>query len=284
MHRIMPLRLCLDKAENNPYNKPMTLTENLSKLHQLADEADKIARHYFGQSKLDVQEKSDQSPVSQADLDIETMIRKQSTSLFPNLAILGEEFGACDPSAPLKLIIDPIDGTRNFVRGLPWFATLLAVEENGVITAGLVSSPITQERWWAQKNNGAFMSSAFVSHKRLNVSSISEWNEAQVFHGSLYGSEAALTPPSLLKVLSLSARQRGVGDYLAHMLVAMGCGECALDFGLKAWDIAPLKIIGEEAGGTVTNADGGFSLYTPSLISTNGHFHAQILEEMARKS
>ncbi len=253
------------------------MSDLIKNLHNLANMADDIALHYFGKASLAVEQKQDASPVSQADLEIEAMIRKTVPSLFPGIECYGEEFGQCDKTAPYKLIIDPIDGTRNFIRGLPWFATLLAIEQNGEIIAGLISSPATKDRWWAEKNGGAFMNSCTASEKKLSTSSILTWTESQFFHGSLFGSEAALTPESLLTVLSKSSRQRGVGDYLAHMLVAMGCGEAAIDFGLKAWDIGPIKIIVEEAGGKVTNSDGQFSLYTPSLISSNNFLHQDIL-------
>ena len=134
-------------------------------------------------------------------------------------------------------------------------------------------APKTQDRWWAQKGAGSFHNG-----QKMQVSAISELEKAQIFHGSLYGPEAKTTPPTLLTLLSRSYRQRGVGDYLAHMFVAMGAGEAGIDFGLKAWDIAPIKVIVEEAGGTCSDARGQNSIYSPSLVTSNTKLHHQVLE------
>ena len=173
----------------------------------------------------------------------------------------------------LRIIIDPIDGTRNFIRGIPLFATLLAIECDGEIIAGLVSNPIQREQWGAELGAGATYNGS-----PIHVSSVADLAASQVFHGSLYGSEAEGLPrEKVLGVLSQTHRQRGMGDFYGHMLVASGAGEFSLDFGLKPWDLAPLKIIVEEAGGKVTNRDGGFSLTNGSLVCSNGVLHRDVL-------
>ncbi len=250
--------------------------EFIAFLTELATLSDPIAMHYFNSTTLEIREKQDKTLVTQADLEIETAIRTCVKTQRPYWSILGEEFGdTCHFESKIRLIIDPIDSTQNFLSRIPIFATLLAIEENGEIVAGLVSAPATQERWWAQKGKGSFYNGI-----GQRVSQVSDLSQAQAFHGSLYGSEATQTPPELLTLLSQTRRQRGMGDYLAHTLVAMGCGDFAVDFGLKPWDIAPLKIIVEEAGGKVTNADGNFSLYTHSIVSSNRVLHPHIIHRL----
>ncbi|MCP4049804.1 MAG: hypothetical protein GY730_03760 [bacterium] len=237
-------------------------------LQQCADEADRIACHYYKKRSLNIITKEDNSPVTQADTEIEQTIRKLSQEFNPGIEIMGEEFGSCPKDAKLKLIIDPIDGTRNFVRGIPFFATLLAIEQENKVTHGLVSSSQTAERWWAERGNGCFYNGHSIS-----VSQVDDLSKAQAFHGSLYGSEAQNLTPKVLKLLSITDRQRGFGDYYQHMLVCMGCGEVALDFGLKPWDIAALIPVVEEAGGMITNLDGSLSIYKGDIITSNTLLH-----------
>ncbi len=242
-------------------------------LKSCADQADDIARHYFQTSRFKIQQKSNNTPVTQADLECESKIREMAQQFYPGLPIMGEEHGQCPPDAPLKLIIDPIDGTQNFIRGLPFFASLLAIEENGKIVAGTVSAPATKERWWASAGEGCFYNGT-----KIHVSDLSDISASVAFHSSIYGSEAKGACPGFLPVLQATKRQRGVGDYYCHMLVAMGCGEFAVDFNLNVWDMAPMKVIIEEAGGRMTNAYGEDTIYTPSIVTSNGKFHDQIVK------
>jgi histidinol-phosphatase len=243
-------------------------------LHNLADKADQIALKFFEDTGLQIKLKTDQSPVSQADIAIEEMIRQEVKSLNLEINILGEEFGEdSQKNCATKLIIDPIDGTRNFIRGIPFFATLLAIEENNEITTGIVSAPKTADRWWAQQQKGAFH-----NNKQIHVSTINELSQAQAFHGSLYGNETNESPANIQKLLSKTYRQRGFGDYYAHMLVAMGCGEFAFDFGIKPWDMAPIKIILKEAGGHFSDLQGQPSIYNHQMITSNNLLHNQILD------
>ena len=183
------------------------------------------------------------TPVSAGDLAIENEIRSVVANDHPTLSIIGEEYGETIADSTTKLIIDPIDGTKNFIRGLPFFGSLFAIEENGIITAGIVSAPALKDRWWASTNHGAFYNGS-----QIHVSKIDSLTQANGLHGSLFGSEACSTPEPVIQLLSDTYRQRGFGDFYPHMLVAMGCGEYAIDFKLNCWDIAPIKIIVEEAG------------------------------------
>ena len=258
----------------------MQSIDMLGALHALANQADEIALKFFNQASLYVSQKSDMSPVSEADLGIEMMIKREASALFPGVEVWGEEFGLQNPEAPLKLIVDPIDGTRNFVRGIPLFATLLAIQSGDEIVAGVVSAPALHERWCAAKGYGAWQNG-----REMRVSDGAVLAQAQVFHGSLYGNECETLPLSeMLQILSHTQRQRGLGDFYSHVLVAQGAGEFALDFGLKPWDIAPLKIIVEEAGGKLTNLDGQFSLENPNVLTSNFHLHEVVLGYFQKNS
>ena len=242
-------------------------------LLECADEARDIALHYFNQTSLKVDIKADNSPVSQGDIELERLLRKHVDNNFPDLAILGEEHGQCPQDAPYKFIIDPIDGTSNFIRRIPFFGTLLAIEAEGEIVAGLISAPAVNDMWWAGKGLGAF-----YNGKHIGVSDIDTLAESQGFYGSLYGREARGNTPQLLDLLSKTKRQRGLGDFLMHTYVAMGCGEFGVDFGLQPWDIAPLAVIIPESGGTITHLDGSkFTPYGQSIVTSNGILHSEVL-------
>lgn len=287
----------------------------LALLQEAVIETDAIARHYYTKRDFVVAQKQDLSPVTIADQEIEQTLTKFFRERLPDVAILGEEYGesgavfphpqpisqgergaqpfaagetgiqraepfelkkpysAAPSKGRLRVIIDPIDGTRNFVRGIPFIATLLAIELDGQIIAGLVSNPIQREQWGAELGAGATYNGS-----PIRVSSIAELASSQAFHGSIYGPEAEGLPrDNVLGILSQTHRQRAMGDFYGHMLVSSGAGEFSLDFGLKPWDIAPLKIIVEEAGGRVTNFDGGFSLEVGSLLCSNGVLHDRLL-------
>ena len=242
-------------------------------LTQLCDVADKIALHYFTSSSLDVEIKDNMTPVSAGDLAIENEIRALVKNEHPELSIIGEEYGVTTADSNIKLIIDPIDGTKNFIRGLPFFGSLFAIEDNGEVVAGMVSAPALNSRWWAAKGTGAF-----YNGKQIHASTITQLEKANGFYGSLFGSEASTTPEPVIRLLKDTNRQRGFGDFYPHMLVAMGCGEYAIDFKLNVWDIAPLKIIVEEAGGQFSNTQGEPTIYSGNIISSNKILHPTVLE------
>lgn len=282
------------------YNLPMNSNlYYLKLLFRLADNADKIALKYFNSVNLAIEYKKDQSPVSIADKAIEQSVRKIVSQRCPQLSVYGEEFGEEKNTANLRLIIDPIDGTRNFISGIPIFATLLAIEAQGEIIAGLVSAPALATRWWATKGNGAWGENKATKQKRqIFVSQQKNLKKAQAFYASIAGNEmpkttqtnSPLTPllkkrginnsfqKNLLNLLTQTARQRGVGDFYQHMLVAQGSGEFAIDPIVSPWDIAPIKIIIEEAGGKFTSLNNKNSIYEGSAVSSNGLLHEEVLE------
>ena len=253
-------------------NTTSRLATWLDLLHEIADNADGMAMQYFRRAGLRVDDKSDGSPVSEADRAIERMARALVAKRHPELGVFGEEEGVSESRDGARLIIDPIDGTRNFVRGIPVFASLAAIEEDGVLVAGVVSAPALRMRWFASRGRGAFL-----GPRRLHVSGIDDLARAHLFHGDLSGRTEGKQPPALPSLLKRVERTRGFGDFYQHMLVAEGCGEIAIDVKVQPWDVAAIKIIVEEAGGRSTSFTGVDSIQAPTLLSTNAHMHKVVL-------
>jgi len=250
-------------------------TDWLPFLVEIADRADEIALRLFRSVDLHVEQKPDRSLVTEGDREIEAAARKRLAERHPELGILGEELGEAEGSADARLVIDPIDATFNFVRGIPVFATLLAIESAGEIVAGLVSAPALNTRWHAARGAGAFEGA-----RRLRVSGVRELAHAQLLHGSLGGYEGVLTPAGLTTLAKVTHRQRGFGDFWQHCLVAAGAGEIGVDPIVHPWDIAALQVIVEEAGGRATSLSGERSIYAGSLVSTNGLLHNAALAHL----
>jgi histidinol-phosphatase len=249
-------------------------TRWLPLLHAIADRADAIALRLFRSRDLGVDVKADSSPVTDADRAIEDAARAAVHARHPEVGVLGEE-GGSGGGTETRLIIDPIDGTRNFVRGIPVFATLLAVEEGGVIVAGVVSAPALGRRWHAARGAGAF-----CGERRLAVSSVSRLDRAQLFHGSVGGVGEGNPLPGILRLAQQVERTRGFGDFYQHVLVAEGTGEIAVDPVMNPWDIAALMVVVEEAGGRCTSLAGDRTIYGGSLVTTNGILHEAALREL----
>ncbi len=247
-------------------------------LDDLADRADAIALRWFGEPRLRVDDKSDGSPVSEADRAIEAMARDVVASGWPGLGVLGEEQEDTPSTSGVRLIIDPIDGTRNFVRGIPVFASLLAVEQDGAVVAGVVSAPALGARWRAARGAGAFRDG-----KRLHVSAIKDLSRAHLFHADLSGRAEAAPPERLQPIFRRVLRTRGFGDFYQHMLVAEGAGEIAIDPKMQPWDIAAVKIIVEEAGGRSTSFRGEDTLHGGALLSSNGLLHDAIIAALSEE-
>ena len=243
-------------------------------LTELADRADELALRWFRSAGLRVQEKPDLSPVTEADQAIEAMARTAVRQNHPELGVLGEEEGEAPGPTQARLIIDPIDGTRNFVRGIPVFATLLAIEAGGEVVAGVASAPALGARWQAARGSGAFRDG-----QRMMVSRIASLERATLFHGNLGPGEGG-PPPGIAGLIARVERTRGFGDFYQHMLVAEGAGEIAFDPVMHPWDIAALQVIVEEAGGRATSLRGERSIYATSLVTSNGAMHQAILDTL----
>jgi len=252
------------------------VTDWIAFLHEIADAADRIATRHFRTAALEVETKGDASPVTAADRGIEDAAHALVRARHPELGLLGEETGESEGGRDIRLIIDPIDGTRNFVRGVPIFATLLAIEQAGDIVAGLVSAPALGQRWHAARGAGAWNGA-----RRLAVSTLSQLGRAHLFHGSLGGTGEDNPLPGLLTLAGQVERTRGFGDFYQHVLVAEGAGEIAVDPVVKPWDIAALLLLVEEAGGRATSLAGNRTIHGGSLLSTNGRLHSAALAALA---
>ena len=221
-----------------------------------------------------VETKADRSPVTEADRACERRIVEMLLSDFPDYGVCGEEFGEEAGRTPKRWIIDPIDGTKSFVRGIPFFATLIALEEDGEVTVGVVHAPATGELLYAKRGEGAYDEDG----KRLRVSEIDRLSAAMVSFGGLKIFQRAGRWKAFERLVQATARQRGYGDYLGSAAVIRGWSEAMLELDVKPWDLAPLKILVEEAGGKLTDFSGEPTIYGGSAVVTNGRIHDAVLE------
>lgn len=245
----------------------------------IAKAAGAVALDYYSKGTTGSM-KSDNTPVTIADQKCERMIREALAEAFPDDAILGEEEGssARDPHARRKWIVDPIDGTYNFTRQLPVWSLLLALEEEGEIVLGIVFAPANEEIFWAERGRGAYRNG-----ERIHVSSVDKLSEAQFEFGAPCRFATEGYWEALRKITDATYRQRSYGDYLNFAHVFCGKAEAAVEIGVKAWDIAPMKIIATEAGGMYTDLDGGGSIYKGSCLVSNGHVHDELLSILSAK-
>jgi histidinol-phosphatase len=248
-----------------------------SLLEDIAKEADAIAMKYFRADGMRVERKGDGTAVTQADRGVEEMARAKVAASGLALDVLGEEMGGTQgkplSSAKARLIIDPIDGTEEFSRGIPTFGTLLAIERDGEIVAGLASAPGLASRWWAYRGEGAYRDG-----KRIHVSNVARLSEAMVFTTGTGPSKDKLAQERIRRLPDSARSGRALGGFWQHMLVAEGATEAALDWTSKPWDLAPLGIIVEEAGGKSTNVRGERTIYSGNFLSTNGRIHDEVLQ------
>ncbi len=230
----------------------------------LADSADEISLGSFRATDLVVETKPDRTPVTEADRAVEAAIRSRLAAERPADGILGEEFGTTG-TGTRRWIIDPIDGTRNYSRGIPVWASLIALEENGVVQLGVVSAPALHRRWHAERGGGAW-----VNDDRIRVSAIRQIEDAVL--------SFALEQP-IPSLASYAWHARGYGDFWAHMLVAEGAVDGAVDaVGVNVWDLAAIQPIVEEAGGRFSDAAGLRNIGSGTAVSSNGHLHDALLE------
>jgi histidinol-phosphatase len=229
----------------------------------LADAADAISLNRFRASDLLVETKPDLTPVTEADRAVETAIRDRLAIERPDDGMLGEEFGVSGGSRR-RWIVDPIDGTRNYSRGIPVWATLIALEEDGELRLGVVSAPALHRRWHAERGGGAW-----VNDDRIRVSAVRQIEDAVL--------SFALEQP-IPALATYAWHARGYGDFWAHMLVAEGAVDGAVDaVGVALWDLAAVQPIVEEAGGRFTDADGVARPDGGTAISSNGYLHEALL-------
>ena len=244
---------------------------------ELADAADVITMRHFLARDLVVESKPDMTPVTEVDRAVETMIAERLALSRPEHALVGEEFGAGGRrAARTRWIVDPIDGTRNYIRGIPVFATLLAVEVDGDLAVGVASAPALGRRWYAARGEGAF-----ADGERIAVSRIADLAEARLSHSSLEGWETGGRIALFLDLARAVGNTRGFGDFWQHMLVAQGSLELAVEPKVSLWDLAALKVIVEEAGGRLTDLKGMSTAAGGTVLSSNGLLHDEALARIA---
>jgi len=254
----------------------------LSLAHAAADEADELARVTFRRD-LQISTKPDRTLVTQADTAIERAIRARITAAYPDHGLVGEEYGVEAGDAATRWYIDPIDGTHNFVRGVPLFGTLLAVERDGELQAAVLSAPALRERWWARRGGGAWARSAGEEPRQLRVSSVAALADAQVFYGSGQEIVASGRAPGFHALLDAAWRERGFGDFWGYALLAEGAAEAMVEVGLSSWDAAAPTVLVEEAGGRVSDLDGGRSIDSGTFMASNGLLHDEVLGRLRER-
>ena len=269
------------------------LQDDLALAHALADLADAITLDRYQAQDLVITNKPDNTPVTDADRAVETAIREALATHRPTDGLVGEEFGSDKGVSGRYWVIDPIDGTKNFMRGVPTWATLIALvsvstsgEEEVVV--GIASAPALARRWSAAKGHGAYVrfnsgnndelledfDSASIE-KKMSVSKVKELSDASISYSDFVGWGDRLEP--FQKMLANAWRSRGIGDFWSHMLVAEGAVDVAIEPSLAVWDMAALDIIVREAGGTFTNTAGQNGPFGGSGVSTNGLLHNAVI-------
>ncbi len=245
---------------------------------QLADVADAQTLDRFGALDLHVETKPDLTPVTDADRSVEEMVRGALSSQRPGDVVLGEEFGGTAVFAGRQWVVDPIDGTKNFVRGVPVWATLIALLHDGVPVVGVVSAPALHRRWWAGLGEGAFTSFGGQT-RRISVSGVDHIASASLSYSDLTTGWDGLRP-RFLELTDAVWRVRAYGDFWSYCLVAEGSVDIAVEPEVKLWDLAALDILVREAGGTFTNVAGQAGPHGGSAVATNGLLHDAVLARL----
>ena len=269
------------------------LHDDLALAHALADLADAISLDRYQAQDLVITTKPDNTPVTDADRAVETAIREALATHRHTDGLVGEEFGSDKGTTGRYWVIDPIDGTKNFMRGVPTWATLIAlvqVDASGVeeVIVGIASAPALARRWSAAKGHGAFVRftagniddvseefDASSSEKKISVSKVGALSDASISYSDFVGWGDRLEP--FQTMLATAWRTRGIGDFWSHMLVAEGAVDIAIEPKLAVWDMAALDIIVREAGGTFTNTAGQNGPFGGSGVSTNGLLHNAVI-------
>lgn len=246
----------------------------------MADQADQITRSRFLALDLKVEDKPDLSPVSDADLAVEQLVREVIAEQRSEDAILGEEFGGEPTFAGRQWVVDPIDGTKNFVRGVPIWATLIALLEDGVPVVGVISAPALNRRWWAAGGSGAWTSHDGADPRPITVSSVRELPSASLSFASLSGWKERGIRDRFIDLTDTVWRVRGYGDFFSYCLLAEGSLDIATEPEVSLWDLAPLDILVREAGGRFTSLEGNDGPHGGSAVASNSLLHDAVLEHL----
>jgi histidinol-phosphatase len=251
-------------------------TDDLRLAHVLADDADSLTMNRFRALDLHVTTKPDLSPVSDSDQSVEAAMRRTLGRARPRDAVMGEEQGTSGWGSR-RWIIDPIDGTKNYVRGVPVWATLIALMVEDQVVVGLVSAPALSRRWWASRGDGAWTGKSLFSALRCQVSDVTRVEDASFSYSGLGGWDESGKLDDFLALSRRCWRNRAYGDFWSHMMVAEGTVDIAAEPELKLYDMAALAVVVEEAGGRFTGLDGTSGPHGTNALSTNGALHDQVM-------
>jgi histidinol-phosphatase len=242
-----------------------------------AQRAGQLALNYYN-GEFAVELKADESPVTVADREAESLIRSTLLGKFPSDAFLGEEHGDQPGSSGFRWIIDPVDATRNFVRGIPIWATLVGLEYQGEPIAGVIVIPAMGQTYRALRG-----ADAYRNDRRIHVSDVATLAQSTIFYTSLKWFTDAGREQEFLEILRRTQTQRGFGDFYGHVLVAQGSGEVMIEQGVHIWDVAAVFPIVIEAGGQFTDWDGNVTIARPDVIVSNGRVHEEVLRIVQRR-
>ena len=264
--------------------------DDLALALELADVADSITRERFRAADLKIETKPDLTPVTEADTAVERACRDRLAVARPADGVVGEEFGVSEAAgAPgaardpgRRWIIDPIDATMNFVRGIPVWATLIALQQGEELTVGVVSAPALQRRWWASRGAGARVAAAGGPPRELRVSAVGDLSDAQLSLSGLEEWEKVGRVPAVLELSRRCWRMRAFGDFWHYMLVAEGAVDVAVEPSVSVWDLAAPLVIVEEAGGRLTDLAGVAGADGGDALASNGLVHDAALELIGR--
>jgi len=257
------------------------LAEWLAFAQALCDEADAVALRHF-RRELDLQTKPDRTFVTVADQGIEGLIRERIRARYPDHGLVGEEYGEEAGQGTARWYIDPIDGTHNFIRGIPLFGTLLALEVEGELQVGVMSAPALRERWYAARGSGAWATGAsgMDAPRRIRASRIAAIGDTQLLYGSITEIEDSGRAPGFRALLGDVWRERGFGDFWGYALVAEGSAEGMVEIGVNTWDLAAPTVLIEEAGGRLTDLAGNRRIDGGEMLASNGLLHGELLRRL----
>jgi histidinol-phosphatase len=251
--------------------------DDLALAIELANIADSITLERYGTADLEVATKPDLTPVTEADTAVERALRDRLATVRPEDAVIGEEYGDTG-DARRRWIIDPIDGTMSYVRRLPFWATLIALQEDQEVSVGVVSAPALRRRWWASRGSGAHLDEGLgTSPRRIRVSAVGELSDAHLCLSAASEWEAIGRLEPILELERRCWRTRGYADLWSYMFVAEGAVDIGLDPKASVWDLAAMQVIVEEAGGRFSDLSGAARIDGGNAVATNGVLHDEVL-------
>jgi histidinol-phosphatase len=259
---------------------PQELEDWLAFALACCDEADALALAHFRRD-LVIETKPDRSFVTEADRTIERRLRERIAAAYPDHGLVGEEYGEQAGRGTVRWYIDPIDGTHNFMRGVPLFGTLLAAEADGELQVGVMSAPALGGRWFARRGGGAWAVGSIGSDagipRRIGVSQVRAVGDAHLLYGSAQEIADSGAAPGFQRLIGEVWRDRGFGDFWGYALVAEGAAEAMVEVGPKSWDLAAPLVIIEEAGGRLTDLQGRRTIHSGTVLASNRQLHDEVL-------